>query len=162
MILAHTAEAVTSRTIIPDIEEEARFECDSRSSVSTSNSLSSERARLAGLKAKAACLKQKHELEQQAQKIQAMRETLEVEMLIKEASAREEVLRAEEENKELFKDGSGSETPITSQSIGAMRLNPPQSDIGYEINPTRSISRTRGRSPSTPRPYNNRLDEVFY
>lgn len=62
-------------------------------SESAASSIVSERARLAGLRARAACLKEKHELDRKARDIQAMQETLELEMKIKEVAAREAALR---------------------------------------------------------------------
>ena len=55
---------------------------DNESCVSAASSVIFERAKLAGLQARAAYLKQKHELDRQAHNIQAMQESLDLEMKI--------------------------------------------------------------------------------
>ncbi|XP_043241728.1 uncharacterized protein LOC122391661 [Amphibalanus amphitrite] len=68
---------------------------DTASCISAQSSIASEKAKLAGLQARAACLKQKQELDRQAQNIHAMQEALELDMQIKEVAAREAALKNE-------------------------------------------------------------------
>ena len=97
-----------------DIEAD-RVDCDHESCSSATLSIVSERVRLAGLKARAACLNKKHELNRQAQDIRAMQETMELEMQIREAAAREAVLKNEDsENR-----NHGSPAPAMGASTGA-------------------------------------------
>lgn len=122
---SNSAETAHSPPVMPDSTKEPLVDYDVRSCSSVSSSIFSEKAQLAGLKAKAACLRQKHDLERQAQEIQAMQETLEVEMQIKELSAREAALQAEDNF-----NASVLERSRTPPSIGTDSLEEARSDIG--------------------------------
>ena len=65
------------------ITEAPHADYDNRSCMSAASTVS-DKVRLAGLQARAACLKQKHELDRRAQDIQAMQESLELDMQIRE------------------------------------------------------------------------------
>ena len=88
--------AIESSTNDAQAAEAAKIDFDNASSVSTVSSIVSERVRLAGLRARAAYLKKKHELDRQAQELQARQEALDLEIKIKEVTAREDALKAEE------------------------------------------------------------------
>ena len=62
---------------------------DCNSYMSSATSVTTTKAKLAGLQIRAAYLKQKHKLDRQAQEIQAMQESLALEMQIKEVAASE-------------------------------------------------------------------------
>ena len=78
-----------------DLPGAAVSDDDNYSCVSAASSVIGERAKLAGLQARAEYLKQKHELDRQATNIQAMQESLDLEMKIREVSAREAVFKME-------------------------------------------------------------------
>ena len=110
---------------------------DNNSYLSAATSVTTTKAKLAGLQVRAEYLKQKHKLDRQAQEIQAMQESLALEMQIREVAASEAALHKEKSTEQMsefnFCQRQSIKAPVSGDSYSEPEHAPQQCSSGLHL-----------------------------